>query len=72
VPDFVYCSDCGHFAPPEVFLPKIPNGEWDPRLECPICYAPGYIIGARFQVIDSGGNLYNDGDCAISSPFDLR
>jgi hypothetical protein len=58
-PDCARCSDCGITSRVVDFLPMFRVHGYDPRKECPACYAPGYVIDTVFQVVDAGGNLWN-------------
>jgi len=55
------CSDCGIQSRIVDFLPMMRNASdgYETRKECPACFAPGYVFGERFQIVDSAGNLWN-------------
>ena len=55
------CIDCQIASRVVDFLPMmrvVGDISWDTRKECPMCFAPGYIINEEFVVIDAGGKVW--------------
>lgn len=52
------CTDCRIQSRVEDFLPKLQPDGYDTRKECPICFAPGYVLGNEFLVVDAGGKVW--------------
>jgi hypothetical protein len=46
------CTDC------QIASRVVGDISWDTRKECPMCFAPGYIINEEFVVIDAGGKVW--------------
>jgi len=52
------CTDCQIASRVVDFLPKAFAEGYETRKECPICFAPGYIINEEFVVVDAGGKVW--------------
>ena len=57
-PAVARCTDCCVQSRVADFQPFFGDGGYERRKECPVCYAPGFIINEEFIVIDTGGKIW--------------